>query len=106
MMASLYQSSPAPDTPTSSARAMIRLSTGNHLAQFGYPEDVSRRDGRVQPDPVARPAPGVARIAEQVVHFEGLVGVEPELGQRQLDEALVRPEWVQVDDHDDRVRAI
>src|SRR5262245_116473 len=69
-------------------------------------EHVGRHDTRVQRDEAPWAVPEIPRVAQQVVHLEGLARVERELVERQLDPAALRMVWVEGDDHEHLVRAV
>lgn len=51
------------------------------------PENVHRHTLRVEFDKVTRSMPNVARAGDQIVHLEGMIGIDVELAEPQIDEA-------------------
>src|SRR3954470_14894707 len=105
MMASLYQSGfGANASGPSSLRRLIRpsyevLEVVLVARVTAYAEDVRRHEVRVQLHEVAARPPAIARLAEEIVHLEGLVGVDAERGGIDVDPRRVRMRDVEVHHH-------
>src|SRR5581483_4433250 len=111
MIASLYQSGSSrqafcagpSDWPSCSwfCISMAGLDVGTR----NDPEDVRGNVVRAQLEIVARPVPGVARVGEKVVDFEGR-RVDAELAQREVDPARLHVARVEIDGDEHHVREV
>src|SRR5436309_6676964 len=54
-------------------------------------------DLRIELDVVARPAPEVTRVGEQIVRLEDLPGIDAQLGQIQVDPARLHMMRIEID---------
>src|SRR6185312_11498029 len=110
MIASLYQSGLGASASgfSSLRRLIVTIPASYEILEIvlaarvaADPEDVGRHDVRVERDEVPARAPAIARLAEEVVDLEGLVGVDAERVAVDVDEAGVGVAHVEVDDDED-----
>src|SRR4051812_6176539 len=114
MIASLYQSGlGASASGPSSLRRLVFTISGFYSASYEilevvlaarvatHPEDMRRHQPRVELHEVPAGAPAIARLAEEVVHLEGLVGQDAERLGVDVDPRRMRVRDVEVDHDED-----